>query len=381
VFFIAITILCGSSLDAQEKLAVSDNSRLKIINETLLFDDDFERRESQEVIDEPGNGWSTNSDKRAGGNKQVDLVDGVLHVDRHQTADHSVSIVHPANYKDCRVELKFQLDDQADDIGIDFADMQCKEVHAGHICKVFFRADGVEMQDLKSGRMNKAFRDAVKLGTATDEQKADVKNFRTKFDYPIKLQEWHTAIVTIIGDTISVQLDGEDIGSFASSGMDHPQKDLIRFSASRQVRLDDVRMFAINTPKTGVNSSDAPVKHLFVAKLLWRRMESVNVTPEQVSKFNQLSGALRTRIDKIRAEAGITQDTIKRRDEVYSELKKTPLKGDELYRELQKRGGFTDPQRDAFRETQEHYATFKSAVLNLLTKEQRARLPKPGKRK
>ena len=347
----------------------------------LIFEDTFERNETQETNEELGNGWSTNSEKRAGGNKQADLVHGTLHVFRHETADHSVSVVHPAKYEDCRVELKFRLDDQADDLGIDFADMQCKEVHAGHICKIFFRPDGIEIHDLKHGRMNKAFRDAVNSGTATDEQKSSVKDYQTKFEHPIKLQEWHSAVVTIAGDTMSVELDGKTVGSFSSPGMDHPHKDMIRFSARREVWMDDVRMFAFNTPKVFGGSSKAPVNHLFVAKLLLRRMEAVDITPEQLSAFNKLSGDLRTRIDKLRDDAGITSETIKRRDEIYSVLKKGPLKGDDLYQELQKRGGLTDAQRDGFQETQEHYTVFKSAALNLLTKEQRTRLPKPGRRK
>ena len=347
----------------------------------LLFEDNFERNESQEVNDELGKGWSTNSENRAGGNKQVDLGDGTLHVFRHKTADHSVSVVHPAKYKDCRVELKFRLDDKADDLGIDFADMQCKEVHAGHICKVFFRADGVEIQDLKSGRMNKAFRDALKSGSATDEQKAAVKKFQTRVAHPIKLQQWHSAVITIAGNTLSVELDGSEIGSISSSGIDHPQKDMIRFSARREVRLDDVRMFAINTEKARDHAEVTPVRHLFVAKLLLRRMEAVDLTSKQQATFNNLSGDLRARIDELRAGAGITSDTIKRRDEVYSVLKKTTLKGDELYLELQKRAGLTDKQRDGFRETQDHYSVFKSAALDLLTREQRARLPKAGKPK
>ncbi|MBR9803525.1 hypothetical protein GYB59_18350, partial [bacterium] len=33
----------------------------------LIFADDFERTESQELKDEPGNEWTTSSDKTAGG--------------------------------------------------------------------------------------------------------------------------------------------------------------------------------------------------------------------------------------------------------------------------------------------------------------------------
>ena len=44
----------------------------------LIFEDSFDRNESQETKDEIGNGWGINSKSRAGGNKQADLRDGAL---------------------------------------------------------------------------------------------------------------------------------------------------------------------------------------------------------------------------------------------------------------------------------------------------------------
>lgn len=61
----------------------------------LVFQDDFERAESQEERDEPGNGWATNSAKRAQGDKQVDLKDGTMRIYISPRADHAVSVTHP----------------------------------------------------------------------------------------------------------------------------------------------------------------------------------------------------------------------------------------------------------------------------------------------
>ena len=63
---------------------------------TLLFEDDFERKESQEKTEEIGKGWGSNSKKRAKGNKQVDLKDGAMHIAIHPEADHAVSVTHEA---------------------------------------------------------------------------------------------------------------------------------------------------------------------------------------------------------------------------------------------------------------------------------------------
>lgn len=49
----------------------------------LIFEDSFERSESQQKTDEPGNGWGTNSKSRAQGHKQVDLRDGAMYIFTH----------------------------------------------------------------------------------------------------------------------------------------------------------------------------------------------------------------------------------------------------------------------------------------------------------
>jgi hypothetical protein len=61
---------------------------------TLVFEDHFDRSEPQETTEEIGNGWTTNSKTRAGGNKQVDLKNGALHITLHPAADHAVGVAH-----------------------------------------------------------------------------------------------------------------------------------------------------------------------------------------------------------------------------------------------------------------------------------------------
>jgi hypothetical protein len=97
----------------------------------LLFEDNFERSESQEKSDEIGKGWGTNSKSRAKGNKQVDLRDGAMYIYISSEADHAVSVTHPAEFTDGAVSLRFMLEDDKDSLGLDFADLGCKKVHAG----------------------------------------------------------------------------------------------------------------------------------------------------------------------------------------------------------------------------------------------------------
>ena len=87
------------------------------------------------------------------------------------------------------------------------------------------------------------------------------------------------------------------------------------------------------------STANVPVRHLYVAKLLLRRLESADLTSEQMTAFNHLSRDLRTRIDRMRQAVGITQEIIKRRDEVYSQLKQTDLEGDALWEALKEESG------------------------------------------
>src|SRR3954466_1671387 len=119
----------------------------------LIFEDAFDRKESQETTDEPGNGWGTNSKGRAKGHKQVDLRDGAMYIFTHAEADHAASVTHPSEFRNGRVQLRFMLEEERDSLGLDFADPECKEVHAGHIFAARFSTKNVTLQDLKTGNM------------------------------------------------------------------------------------------------------------------------------------------------------------------------------------------------------------------------------------
>ena len=94
-----VALLCPISGTAEEK---------------LIFEDDFERSESDDSKEEIGTGWTSNSAKRAKGNKQVDLKDGAMHITFHPAADHAVSVVHPVEFQNGKVSLRFQLPSEKD---------------------------------------------------------------------------------------------------------------------------------------------------------------------------------------------------------------------------------------------------------------------------
>ena len=210
----------------------------------LIFEDDFERVESQETKDEPGNGWGTNSASRAKGNKQVDLKDGAMYITMHAEADHAVSVTHPAEFTNGAVQMRFMLEDEKDTLGLDFADLGFKEVHAGHLFKVDFGTTKVSIDDMKSGGMNMEFYEAKKAKTLTKEQQKYIASKKQTFPAKLKAGQWYTLLVTIKGDTVAASIDGKEVGSATSEGFAHPTKKMLRLSVPKSVVVDDVKIFA-----------------------------------------------------------------------------------------------------------------------------------------
>lgn len=221
-------LVCFSSLYASEQAA-------------LLFEDHFERKESQKKTDEVGNGWGTNSKARAGGNKQVDLRNGAMYIYRHADADHAVSVTHSAVFRDGSVELLFMLEEAKDSLGVDFADLECKEVHAGHLFKVDVSPKQLDITDAKTGHMNLALIKLREENQLTPEQKKFIAS--KKKSVPIKLEvgKWHTLHIAVAGDKVTASIDGKVLNTFSSEGFAHPTKRLIRLAVPRNAVVDDVK--------------------------------------------------------------------------------------------------------------------------------------------
>ena len=210
----------------------------------LLFQDDFERSESQELKDEPGNGWGTNSKSRAKGNKQVDLKDGAMHITMHAEADHAVSVTHPAEFTDGTVRLRFLLEDAQDSLSLNFADLEFKQVHAGHLFAVNVSPKKVQIVDMKSGGMRIDIREARLAKQALNaEQQQAIKGKDKTFAHALETGKWHEISVQVSGDTVSVAINGQEVGNFSSPGMAHPTKRMLRLGVPHKAVVDDVKIW------------------------------------------------------------------------------------------------------------------------------------------
>lgn len=210
----------------------------------VIFEDDFNRAQTQTTDDSPGNGWGTNSKSRAKGDKQVELKDGAMRIFISPRADHAVSVTHPMEFKDGAVTLRFMLEDAKDSLGLDFADAQCKEVHAGHLCLAKVDAKAVTLIDHKTGGMRNDIHDArTEKKELTEEQKKALVGKSKNVKHDTALGKWHELQVKIEGDELSVAVDGKAIGSLHSPGIAHPTKRMLRFSVPHNAVVDDVKVY------------------------------------------------------------------------------------------------------------------------------------------
>jgi len=210
----------------------------------LIFQDDFNRTESKPDVEEIGNGWGTNSKARAKGDKQVALKDGAMHIYISARADHAVSVTHPAEFTNGSVTLRFMLESDTDSLGLDFADPQCKEVHAGHLCAAKVSPKQVQLIDHKTGGMRLDIHDArTEKKPLSDEQKSALVGKTKNVPHATEVGKWHDLQVTIEGDDISVLVDGQAVGDLHSPGIAHPTKRMLRLAVPHNAVVDDVKIY------------------------------------------------------------------------------------------------------------------------------------------
>lgn len=213
---------------------------------TLIFQDTFDRTESQELKDEPGNEWTTSSDKTAKGYKEVDLRDGHMYIYTHAEANHATSVRHEFAFKDGTLGLRFKFDDEDDSLILNFADMELQSVWAGHLFKVTIGTKDVNLTDQKTGEMNLKIREARQNNSITEAEKNLLAKKSTTFPNKLSTDRWHQVYATIKGDKLSCTIDGKLIGSFRSEGFAHETKGLIRLLVPKNVHVDDAKIWRTN---------------------------------------------------------------------------------------------------------------------------------------
>jgi hypothetical protein len=169
-----------------------------------------------------------------------------MHIFTHSEADHAASVTHPAEFRDGIIRLRFMLEDERDNLGLNFADLQCKEVHAGHLLVARIGAKDVVLQDLKTGNMRLDIREArLAKQPLNAEQQAALNGKTASTSHATVVGKWHEAEVTVLGDTLSIAVDGQALVDLKSPGIGHPTKRMLRLAVPRNAVVDDVRISRI----------------------------------------------------------------------------------------------------------------------------------------
>ncbi len=172
------------------------------------------------------------------------VKDGVLVGITAPTSDHSaVDNIRIEGERDLQVSVKFRfVSDKAKSFNVWFDDKNYKGSHAGHICQATISPTGVNLADAKTGGFNLegGLYDRKKANQLTDDEKKLLASKQKRVPAKLALGDWHTLVVTTSGDTISVSIDGKEIGSFTSAGIAHDTKSLVSLTTNAvDVEYDD----------------------------------------------------------------------------------------------------------------------------------------------
>jgi hypothetical protein len=212
----------------------------------IVFEDDFERSETDDSKEQLDRGWVTNSEKRAAGTKQADLQDGFLKITMAPHANHGVSVRHDAPFDDGVIQVKFRIHDSKG-IGFNFNDPNCKVSHAGHICHVGVKPKQVDFRDGKTGIFDLKIREKRLAGATEEEINALTRDKFAYHDVDLELGRWYELKILIRGDVMSAWIDGVSVGRLKSYGIDHAVKQNMAFAVSGTADIDDLRIRSLRT--------------------------------------------------------------------------------------------------------------------------------------
>ena len=172
------------------------------------------------------------------------VKDGVLVGITPEGSDHSaVDNVKFEGERDLEVSVKFRfVSDKAKSFNVWFDDKDYKGSHAGHICQASISPKSVTLSDAKTGGFNLegGLYDRKKANQLTADEKKMLASKAKAFPVDLKLQDWHTLLITTKGEEIAVSIDGKAVGSFKSEGVRHDHKTLVSLTTNQvDVHYDD----------------------------------------------------------------------------------------------------------------------------------------------
>jgi|TARA_B110000495_G_C22912192_1_gene532713 hypothetical protein len=113
---------------------------------------------------------------------------------------------------------------------------------------------------------------------------------------------------------------------------------------------------------------------------LLTQLKDVGLSEDQVAKIKEMGKEVGEKMKKMRTDAGITTELMKKRQEVTKAMKDSDKKGSELAAAINKEAGVSEAQAGALKQVNEVRMKFFKDVVGLLTDEQKEKLPAKMKR-
>jgi len=221
----------------------SENPESLIKRGKLIFEDRFERTSSDGI----GSDWTLNNKNGA---QQAKIKDGILVIEKDPDAGHSTVVRHDAPFDDGVVKLRFRLFDKTG-LKFNLNDPKANKITwAGHVARVVLQPGKVTISDDMTGVYELGVRAKRKnKNLSPDERDAITKFIASKqptFDAPIKLRQWHEMTLVNQGATFDVHIDGTQVASFTSEGLDHAVKQNHSLGVSGKAEVDDLRIWSLD---------------------------------------------------------------------------------------------------------------------------------------
>lgn len=210
------------------------------VEPTKFFEDKFERNESQELTEEIGLGWFSNSANRAGGYKQVDLNKGVLHIQKKPKGKYAVNLKHALNVKDARIQFNFEFASKKG-ARFNFYDTQAKDkAISGHVCQVRLDKNKIILVDQMGGKFNVGFNNLDKQA-----QKKLLAETTASMPYHFVIGQWYEMIIEIQDSQLTAFINGEKIATLESIGINHTNKTEFGFSVVDELKIKDISFWQL----------------------------------------------------------------------------------------------------------------------------------------
>ncbi|MDF1738606.1 MAG: hypothetical protein P1U86_05565 [Verrucomicrobiales bacterium] len=226
----------------------ADDAALLEKSGTLLFADDFERKDGSLEKDALGKGWTSNSPWRADDQKQAFIEEGALHVVTVEDAGHAAVLfqsLSPA-FRDGAIRLKLRAE-AGESFAIEFNDPECKSVHSGHIAGIRMDDKSITLFDSKTGGMDLELREKRKANPKDKELKKLLASKSKRFPFTSTSDHWHDLLVVTVGDLMRVSVDGKVIGEFQSEGFAHATKQKINWTSLNSPDFDEIEIWSLDS--------------------------------------------------------------------------------------------------------------------------------------